>query len=203
MLFRVSYCIWVIFPTNIPGLYFKFRILFFLAVSAANVFGIIMCGWGSNSSYAMLGAMRAVAQRISYEVRIAIVLLCPLIFHPSFEFKRLQEGGFNMVFVCLEVFFLWAVSVVAETNRAPFDFVEGESELVAGYHVEMGGFIFGLIALAEYGAMVVMSFFSIAIFIANLYEAIKVVIVVLACMLFVLIRGSLPRYRYDKLMDFC
>ena len=74
---------------------------------------------------------------------------------------------------------------------------------MAGYHVEIGGFIFGLIALAEYGAMVVIAFFSVAIFIGGLYERVKVFVVVLLCILFVLIRGSLPRYRYDKLIDFC
>lgn len=98
--------------------------------------------------------MRAVAQSISYEVRMRTILFCPLLFTGVFEIGYFREDEFSYYLLCLEVMVIWFVRVLAETNRAPFDFVEGESELVSGYNVEFGGFGFALIALAEYGNII-------------------------------------------------
>lgn len=98
--------------------------------------------------------MRAVAQRISYEVSIRTLLFCPLIFMGRFRLRALRERGFSYGLIMLEVTLMWLIRVLAETNRAPFDFVEGESELVSGYNVEFGGAGFALIALAEYSNIV-------------------------------------------------
>nr|YP_008475612.1 NADH dehydrogenase subunit 1 [Fulvia mutica]BAN79057.1 NADH dehydrogenase subunit 1 [Fulvia mutica] len=202
ILFVLSFSLWLIFPSMSPGVYLKFGILFFISVSACNVFGLILAGWSSNSTYSMLGAMRAVAQSISYEVVMTTLLLCPLLFIPSFDLKKVSDGV-GLLAVGLELFFLWFVSILAETNRAPFDFVEGESELVAGYHVEMGGFLFALIALSEYGSMVFMSVVSVSLFFGKVGPFLMSVLAVLISMGFVLVRATLPRYRYDMLMDFC
>nr|YP_784027.1 NADH dehydrogenase subunit 1 [Acanthocardia tuberculata]ABF60133.1 NADH dehydrogenase subunit 1 [Acanthocardia tuberculata] len=203
LLFSVSFCIWAVFPSWYPTFYFNFSVFFFLSVSASNVFGLILSGWSSNSVYAMLGAMRAVAQTISYEVCMTTLLLCPLLFFYTFEFQHVCEVGIKSGFFCFEVFLLWFISVLAETNRAPFDFVEGESELVAGYHVEMGGAFFALIALGEYGSMLAMSVFTVALFFSGLSSVLSMLLIVSFSMLFILVRAAVPRYRYDVLMDFC
>lgn len=151
----------------------------------------------------MLGAIRAVAQSISYEVGMATLLLCPLLLYPGFEVGKLVEVNIRPLMLCLEGALLWRVRVLAETNRAPFDFVEGESELVAGYHVEIGGFLFALIALREYGSIILISVITQALFFSASSPFISTVIVVGLRMGFVLIRAVLPRYRYDMLIDFC
>lgn len=125
-------------------------------------------GWSSNSQYAFLGAMRAVAQSISYEVRMRTILFCPLLFVGVFEMRYFREDGFSYFFICLEVSIIWFIRVLAETNRAPFDFVEGESELVSGYNVEFGGFGFALIALAEYGNIIFISLLRCVLFLRGL-----------------------------------
>nr|QDP14186.1 NADH dehydrogenase subunit 1 [Vasticardium flavum] len=204
LLFILSFSLWIIFPSGFPSFYLKYGLFFFLAVSACNVFGLIVCGWSSNSSYAMLGSMRAVAQSISYEVSMATLLLCPLLFCGGFDLLKVEESGMFLFGVCGEAGVLWYISILAETNRAPFDFVEGESELVAGYHVEMGGFLFALIALSEYGSMILMGVMTEVLFFGfSSGGVICTGLIVGISMSFILIRGVVPRYRYDMLMDFC
>jgi len=151
----------------------------------------------------MLGSMRAVAQRISYEVCITANILIPMIFTYSFEFQLIRELGMKRVFGGVEAFFLWMICIIAETNRAPFDFVEGESELVAGYHVEVGGGLFALIALAEYGGILAVRVFSMVLYFRGFFTIFFVVGVLRFRMFFVLVRASVPRYRYDALITFC
>nr|YP_009539759.1 NADH dehydrogenase subunit 1 [Tridacna derasa]AYP72644.1 NADH dehydrogenase subunit 1 [Tridacna derasa] len=202
-MFTLSFGIWVIFPSLFPIEYYKYSVLYFLALSATNVFAIILVGWSSNSSYAMLGAMRAIAQSISYEVSMFTVFMCPLLVIFGFEFQRMLDDPISTWAYCSNSLLMWFISILAETNRAPFDFVEGESELVAGFHVEVGGGLFALIALAEYGAIIGMSVFTTALFFSGVNSLLFVVIVLFICYLFILVRGATPRYRYDMLMDFC
>ena len=153
--------------------------------------------------------MRAAAQRVSYEVGFSTLLFCPLLYLGRFELYevRLSDGGF--VVICLEVFLMWFVSALAETNRTPFDFVEGESELVSGYMVEYGAFGFTLLVLAEYGSIIFMSVVCGCLFFRFLSGAgvigdiVFSFIAVVISYLFIVVRGTLPRYRYDKLMDLC
>lgn len=112
----------------------------------------------------MLGAMRGVAQTISYEVVFRGVVLCPLLFVGTFDFLEIRSSIMLILFFCFEAFLIWVVVLLAELNRAPFDFVEGESELVAGYIVEYGGVGFALIALAEYGNIFFIRIISGAVF---------------------------------------
>nr|YP_009926642.1 NADH dehydrogenase subunit 1 [Tridacna gigas]QNK04065.1 NADH dehydrogenase subunit 1 [Tridacna gigas] len=202
-MFVLSFGVWIIFPSYFPSEYFKYSVLFFLALSATNVFGVILVGWSSNSSYAMLGAMRAIAQSISYEVGMFTVFMCPLLVIFGFEFQRMMDDPITVWMYCSSSLMLWFISILAETNRAPFDFVEGESELVAGFHVEVGGGLFALIALAEYGAIIGMSVFTAVLFFSGANFVLFVGIVLSLCYLFILVRGAMPRYRYDMLMDFC
>lgn len=207
--FIFAYILWLIFPVGNPSIFFKLSILYFLCVSCINVYGVLVVGWRSHSQYGLLGAIRAVAQSISYEVRIRTALFCPLLFLGSFELYAFREENFSYRFLLVEVFFIWFVSVLAETNRAPFDFVEGESELVSGFNVEFGGFGFALIALAEYSNIVFMRVITSVIFMSGFIRLGFVGEVFIGIWVFffsffiVWVRGAFPRFRYDKLMLFC
>nr|YP_010166283.1 NADH dehydrogenase subunit 1 [Tridacna crocea]QHD44981.1 NADH dehydrogenase subunit 1 [Tridacna crocea]QRV60344.1 NADH dehydrogenase subunit 1 [Tridacna crocea] len=202
-MFVLSFGVWIIFPSPFPVEYYKYSVLYFLALSGTNVFAIILVGWSSNSSYAMLGSMRAIAQSISYEVAMFTVFMCPLLLIFGFEFQRMLDDPVTTWAYCSSSLVMWFISILAETNRAPFDFVEGESELVAGFHVEVGGGLFALIALAEYGAIIGMSVFTAVLFFGGVDSVLLLVVVLSVCYLFILVRAATPRYRYDMLMDFC
>nr|QNK04070.1 NADH dehydrogenase subunit 1 [Tridacna noae] len=202
-MFVLSFGVWIIFPSPFPVEYYKYSVLYFLALSGTNVFAIILVGWSSNSSYAMLGAMRAIAQSISYEVAMFTLFMCPLLLIFGFEFQRMLDDPITTWAYCSSSLLMWFISILAETNRAPFDFVEGESELVAGFHVEVGGGLFALIALAEYGAIIGMSVFTSVLFFGGMSLGLLLMVVLSICYLFILVRAATPRYRYDMLMDFC
>nr|YP_010835853.1 NADH dehydrogenase subunit 1 [Novaculina chinensis]WGC44269.1 NADH dehydrogenase subunit 1 [Novaculina chinensis] len=207
--FFMSYISWVIYPLAFCSSFFKYSVLFFMSVSCLNVYGLILVGWSSNCQYGLLGSMRAVAQSISYELIMSTVMMCSLLFLSSLELFLYRDIGFSFIFVCIEAMVIWFITVLAETNRAPFDFVEGESELVAGYNVEFGGFGFALIALAEYGAILFMSMMSGLLFFGGFMPLSMVgnicagLLVVVVSYVIVCVRGAYPRFRYDQLMEFC
>lgn len=164
-----------------------------------------------DSRYAFLGAMRAVAQTISYEVVMSLVIFCPLLFVGSFNLSVVNNCGFLRVFLILEVALAWVLVMLAETHRTPFDFVEGESELVAGYNVEFGGVGFAILALREYRNIFFISFITGVVFVGVrrvfdffiLNEFFRVVFITIFGYGVICIRGVLPRFRYDLLMQTC
>ena len=190
------------FACRIGGL----RILIFLCVSRLGVYGVIGAGWFSNSKYALLGSVRAVAQRISYEVRISLILLSCLILggRLTLNFIIKYQVYIWVVFINFFIILIWFVSCVAETHRAPFDFAEGESELVSGFNVEYGSVGFAVLFMAEYRnilfirVLVISLFFGGVIFIS--YGLFLCVCVRLIAWLFIWLRASYPRYRYDLLI---
>nr|YP_009509742.1 NADH dehydrogenase subunit 1 [Aeneator elegans]AXF46358.1 NADH dehydrogenase subunit 1 [Aeneator elegans] len=207
--FILALLLWQLYPSLYSCSYFKWGILFFLCVSGMNVYGTLLAGWASNSKYALLGSLRAIAQTISYEVSMALVLLFPLFLVGSFSFIEIKESQefIWLTFLMIPVSFMWFVTCVAETNRAPFDFAEGESELVSGFNVEYGAAGFALIFLAEYANILVMSLFSALLFFggsslmlteSDLGFMLKVLFFAFA---FIWVRGSYPRFRYDLLMN--
>nr|YP_009509781.1 NADH dehydrogenase subunit 1 [Kelletia lischkei]AXF46397.1 NADH dehydrogenase subunit 1 [Kelletia lischkei] len=206
--FILALLLWQLYPSLYSCSYFKWGILFFLCVSGMNVYGTLLAGWASNSKYALLGSLRAIAQTISYEVSMALVLLFPLFLVGSFSFIEIKESQefIWLTFLMIPVSFMWFVTCVAETNRAPFDFAEGESELVSGFNIEYGAAGFALIFLAEYANILVMSLFSSLLFFggsslifmeSDLGFMLKVLFFAFA---FIWVRGSYPRFRYDLLM---
>nr|YP_010401796.1 NADH dehydrogenase subunit 1 [Buccinum tsubai]UQV24973.1 NADH dehydrogenase subunit 1 [Buccinum tsubai] len=206
--FILALLLWQLYPSLYSCSYFKWGILFFLCVSGMNVYGTLLAGWASNSKYALLGSLRAIAQTISYEVSMALVLLFPLFLVGSFSFIEIKESQelIWLAFLMIPVSFMWFVTCVAETNRAPFDFAEGESELVSGFNIEYGAAGFALIFLAEYANILVMSLFSALLFFggsslifmeSDLGFMLKVLFFAFA---FIWVRGSYPRFRYDLLM---
>uniref|UniRef100_A0AB39CC47 NADH-ubiquinone oxidoreductase chain 1 n=1 Tax=Cymatium sp. TaxID=3160661 RepID=A0AB39CC47_9CAEN len=207
--FILALLLWQLYPSLYSTTYFKWGILFFLCVSGLNVYGTLIAGWASNSKYALLGSLRAIAQTISYEVSMALILLFPLFLVGSFNFVEIKESQqfIWLTFIMLPLSLMWFVTCVAETNRAPFDFAEGESELVSGFNIEYGAAGFALIFLAEYANILVMSLFTGLLFFGGssmiLFESDLVFMfkVLLFAFLFIWVRGSYPRFRYDLLMN--
>ena len=207
--FILALLLWQLYPSLYTASYFKWGILFFLCVSGLNVYGTLLAGWSSNSKYALLGSLRAIAQTISYEVSMALILLFPLFLVGSFRFLEIRErqGTIWLRFLMLPVSFVWFVTCVAETNRAPFDFAEGESELVSGFNIEYGSAGFALIFLAEYANILIISLFSAILFFGGSQmfglssDIIFMLKVLFFAFLFIWVRGSYPRFRYDLLIS--
>nr|WNV22545.1 NADH dehydrogenase subunit 1 [Psylliodes dulcamarae] len=194
---------WFSIPFFSVHLNFNLSILFFLSISSLSVYFIMLAGWASNSNYSLLGSLRSAAQTISYEVSLVLILMSFLFLILSLNlmnFLKYQEYIW-FIFMMLPLCLMWIVSSLAETNRTPFDFAEGESELVSGFNVEYSSGSFVMIFLAEYSNILFMSMISVIIFLgANLMNFIFFLKLVLMSFFWLWVRGTLPRYRYDKLM---
>nr|QYC35779.1 NADH dehydrogenase subunit 1 [Vibidia duodecimguttata] len=199
----LSLLLWMAVPLYCYFYSFNFSVLFFFSVSSLGVYTIMMSGWSSNSNYSLLGSLRAVAQTISYEVSMFLILLsflCLILSLNLYDFLNFQKFTWLM-FLNMPLSFMWFISSLAETNRTPFDFAEGESELVSGFNVEYSGVGFAFIFMAEYSNILFMSLISVLIFMGgNFYSYIFFFKLVILSFIWIWIRGTFPRYRYDKLM---
>ncbi|RLA04388.1 MAG: NADH-quinone oxidoreductase subunit H, partial [Gammaproteobacteria bacterium] len=207
---------WVVADINLG-------LLYVLAITSMGVYGVIIAGWASNSRYAFLGAMRSAAQIISYEIAMGFALISVLIAAGSINLTEIvmaQQGSVAHWFALplLPIFVIYFISAVAETNRAPFDVAEGESEIVAGFHVEYSGMTFAVFFLAEYANMILICTLTSLMFLGGWlspFEGIPVLeglfswvpgIIWLAGKIFVMafmflwFRATFPRYRYDQIM---
>nr|ADA69786.1 NADH dehydrogenase subunit 1 [Glyptonotus cf. antarcticus FK-2009] len=195
--------LWLSCPSELGMLEISLGIVFVLCCLSAGVYPTLGAGWSSNSKYSLLGGLRAVAQTISYEVSLAITLLSFIILSTSYSMDSffLLQGQWFLIMV-LPLALIWFVSCLAETNRTPFDFSEGESELVSGFNTEYSGGGFALFFLAEYGSILFMSMFFALVFMGgeglSLTFALKTTMVAFS---FIWVRSTLPRFRYDKLMS--
>nr|AIW65047.1 NADH dehydrogenase subunit 1 [Notonectidae sp. MT-2014] len=199
----LSFMLWVLFPFFVNLYSFNLGVLYFLCCTSFGVYGVMMCGWSSNSNYALLGSLRSVAQTISYEVSMSLIMICMLIFIFSFNLINFMDYQSDIwfIFFSFPLFFSWFSSCLAETNRSPFDFAEGESELVSGFNVEYSSGGFAFIFLSEYMNIIFMSLLSCIMFMGcDLYSLFFFMKVVFLVFMFIWVRGTLPRFRYDKLM---
>nr|YP_010502041.1 NADH dehydrogenase subunit 1 [Tomocerus caputiviolaceus]UXC95417.1 NADH dehydrogenase subunit 1 [Tomocerus caputiviolaceus] len=201
----VMMILWAVVPYD--SLLFNFSLggVFFFCCTSFGVYTLMGSGWSSNSNYAMLGAIRGVAQTISYEVSMALIFLSIIFLLNSFMFKffNLNQNMIWFIFLFYPLYFCWLTSSLAETNRTPFDFSEGESELVSGFNIEYGSGGFALLFLSEYGSIIFMSYLMTLVFFGGLeYNTFFLFNLksIFFCFLFIWVRGTLPRYRYDKLM---
>lgn len=192
---------WLSLPSIFNIISFDLSILFFLCVVRIGVYSLLAAGWSSNSKYSLFGALRGVAQTISYEVRLVLILLVPVIVRISYDWVDIEvfQSGFWFIFLFPLSGLIWFISCLAETNRTPFDFAEGESELVSGYNTEYRSGGFALIMLAEYTRILFISLLFVVIFIGGFHYFSFLAFNFIA-FLFVWVRGTLPRFRYDKLM---
>nr|YP_010736922.1 NADH dehydrogenase subunit 1 [Idioscopus ventrispinus]WEP24809.1 NADH dehydrogenase subunit 1 [Idioscopus ventrispinus] len=198
-----SLFIWCLFPYYINCLNFIFGFIFFLCCSCLSIYGLIICGWASNSIYSILGCLRSVCQAISYEVSLSLILF--VYFFMLNSYSLVDYCFFQVdvwfIFFSLPLFFCWLSCCMAETNRSPFDFSEGESELVSGFNVEYGAGGFAFLFISEYSSIIFMCMLTVLIFLGgDYYSFVFYLKVILLCFFFIWVRASLPRYRYDKLM---
>ena len=190
-------------------------ILYLFAISSLGVYGVIMAGWASNSKYAFLGALRSAAQMVSYEVSMGLVIINVLVCVGSLNLSAIVEAQRDVWFALplLPMFFVFFISTLAETIRAPFDLPEGESELVAGYFVEYSSMSFALFFLGEYANMILMSGMTTVLFLGGWLPPFDIwplnivpgpiwfiLKVMLLLFVFLWVRATTPRYRYDQLM---
>ena len=215
--FTLSLVSWAVIPFS-EGIVLcdiNLGIIYLLAVSSLNVYGILFAGWSSNSKYAYLGALRSAAQMISYEISIGLTILNVVICVGSFNLSSIVLAQKKIWFIIplLPIFIIFYISMLAETNRHPFDLPEAEAELVSGYNVEYSAMTFALFFLGEYGNMLLMSAFSSILFLGGwlppldnflfnlipgpVWFSLKIIIGVI---FFIMTRATLPRYRYDQLM---
>nr|YP_010613971.1 NADH dehydrogenase subunit 1 [Neptis harita]WAS08717.1 NADH dehydrogenase subunit 1 [Neptis harita] len=204
--FMLSLLIWLMIPYIFNMITFNVGMLFFLCCTSIGVYTLLIAGWSSNSNYSLLGGLRAVAQTISYEVSLSLILMSSIILIMNFNMIKFYEYQnliwFMVMMIPLSMCFL--SSLMAETNRTPFDFAEGESELVSGFNIEYSSGGFALIFLAEYSSILFMSLLFVIVYMGgydlNLMFYLKLVFL---AFFFIWVRGTLPRYRYDKLMYLC
>jgi len=201
-------------------------LLYVMAITSMGVYGVIIAGWASNSKYAFLGAMRSAAQIVAYEIAMGFALVCVLLVSQSLNLSdivngqargRFAEEGLNFLswnwLPLLPMFLVYFISAVAETNRAPFDVAEGESEIVAGFHVEYSGMTFALFFLGEYANMILVSALATIMFLGGWLPPIDspvlnaipgffwlVLKIGFLLFLFLWFRATFPRYRYDQIM---
>jgi NADH-quinone oxidoreductase subunit H len=215
--FTLALVAWAVIPFDVGVVVSNINvgILYLFAISSLSVYGVVIAGWASNSRYAFLGALRSAAQMVSYEVSIGFVLVTVLLCVGSLNLTDIVMAQQHVWFVIplLPMAVVFFISGLAETNRAPFDLAEGESELVAGFHVEYSAMSFGLFFLGEYGNMILMSAMTSILFLGGWLSPIPLepftwipgpiwllakIIFVMFCFLWV--RATFPRFRYDQLM---
>nr|YP_009485552.1 NADH dehydrogenase subunit 1 [Dentex gibbosus]AVV92413.1 NADH dehydrogenase subunit 1 [Dentex gibbosus] len=202
--------LWAPMPMPYSVIDLNLGILFILALSSLAVYSILGSGWASNSKYALIGALRAVAQTISYEVSLGLILLCTIIFTGGFTLQifSVAQESIWLIIPTWPLAAMWYISTLAETNRAPFDLTEGESELVSGFNVEYAGGPFALFFLAEYANILLMNTLSATLFLGAFHipmfpELTAMNLMTKAALLsivFLWVRASYPRFRYDQLM---
>nr|AEC33123.1 NADH dehydrogenase subunit 1 [Calyptocephallela gayi] len=209
MALLLALAIWMPFPMPLSFSDINLSILFILALSSLTVYSILGSGWASNSKYALIGALRAVAQTISYEVALALILLCTILLSGNFTLPNfnMTQHFIWLIIPTWPLATMWFISTLAETNRAPFDLTEGESELVSGFNVEYAGGAFALFFLAEYTNILMMNTLSTIIFLGStnlpLLPLTTMTLMFKASilsMVFLWVRASYPRFRYDQLM---
>lgn len=198
-----SLFMWILFPYYVNCIEFNYGFLFFLCCSRIGVYRLIICGWSSNRIYSTLGCMRRISQAISYEVSLSLILLSFFFLCESYNFQDFNFIQSNVWFIIFSVpiFFCWISCCIAETNRSPFDFSEGERELVSGFNIEYGRGGFAFIFISEYARIIFMGLITCLIFLGgDFYRFFFFLKLMFICFIFIWVRCSFPRYRYDKLM---
>lgn len=202
IIFIILIILWIIIPSKFFSNYWKLSTLLFISFLRVGVYPILLIGWASNSKYAIIGGIRGVAQTISYEIRLALTFILFISFFFSFQLREVKNSILFIRITFPFVLILWLIIVIAETNRTPFDFAEGESELVSGFNIEYASVGFVLIFLREYGIILLFSSLSALLFFNNrIFNFLLSIISVGFSRLWIIFRATFPRYRYDILIN--
>uniref|UniRef100_UPI0030FF3148 NADH dehydrogenase subunit 1 n=1 Tax=Egeirotrioza rufa TaxID=3132082 RepID=UPI0030FF3148 len=202
----ISMIVWLSFPYWYIVLSWKYSLIFMLIVLSMSVYPVMACGWSSNSSYSMLGCLRVIAQSVSYEVSFFLLIMTFIYMIGSMKILDYLSFQYNTWFIILifPIFIMLLVSLLAELNRTPFDFSEGESELVSGFNIEYGGSGFAFSFLGEYLSILFSSTLIVILFLGSLNSHnLFFLKIMMVTFIIIILRGTLPRYRYDKLMNLC
>nr|YP_010567623.1 NADH dehydrogenase subunit 1 [Artemia urmiana]UZC53562.1 NADH dehydrogenase subunit 1 [Artemia urmiana]WOZ14042.1 NADH dehydrogenase subunit 1 [Artemia parthenogenetica] len=197
----LSFFLWTLIPFMSYGAKFSLSFLLAICAMSVGVYSIMVAGWSSNSKYSLLGSIRAGAQTISYEVSLIIIILSPLMLSKTLDLSSyLVKSSYSgwPLYLCFPLGVCWFITILAETNRTPFDLAEGESELVSGFNTEYMGVGFALIMLSEYASILFMSLLFSVVFGGMSFLMFSAVVY-----FYLWSRGSYPRYRYDNLMYLC
>nr|UKG19862.1 NADH dehydrogenase subunit 1 [Haemaphysalis longicornis]UKG20434.1 NADH dehydrogenase subunit 1 [Haemaphysalis longicornis] len=192
--------IWFIFMFTSNTVYMEMSIIYFLCISSMSGYTILWSGWSSNSKYSLIGSYRGFAQVISYEVSMAMMIISVCLISQTygiFSLLTIQEN-WMLILSFSFLFLLWMLICLAETNRSPFDLAEGESELVSGFNIEYGSWLFALIFMSEYGMIMAISLLTNYMFFG--FKILSNMMMLMIMIMFIMIRGTYVRYRYDKLM---
>nr|YP_009868550.1 NADH dehydrogenase subunit 1 [Dolichoderus quadripunctatus]QKG63373.1 NADH dehydrogenase subunit 1 [Dolichoderus quadripunctatus] len=205
MSFMMMMMIWLIFPyvTNLYSM--NYSLLVMILIMSISGYVLLLMGWSSNSIYSMLGALRSVSQALSYEVSFIFIVMILMLLSESYSLVDLNKWQIymnNLVFM-FPVFLMFFLSVLAELNRTPMDFVEGESELVSGFNIEYFSGSFALIFMGEYGMIIFFSMLMSVMFMKILFIFIMFIYINIFIVMIIMMRGLLPRMRYDELMYLC
>ena len=195
--------VFIIVPIKEQSFSIRFGLVAVYIILRLNIYPTLLSGWASNSKYALIGALRRVAQTVSYEVSLALIFLFYFMLTRSFSLTLSSSLNSLWIkeFIFMPLMGIWLISCLAETNRTPFDFAEGESELVSGFNIEYGRVGFAVIFMAEYGRILFMRFFFSYMFFARSSLSVTLYLVTGAVVFFwVWARTTFPRYRYDKLI---
>nr|ATL63089.1 NADH dehydrogenase subunit 1 [Cassida circumdata] len=200
----ISMILWFSMPFYFYYLDFNYSVLFIISFSSIGVYGVMMAGWSSNSIYSLLGSTRSIAQTVSYEISMVLIIMSFICFCYSYnliDFSIFQSEIW-FFFLMFPLFFMFLISLLAETNRTPFDLAEGESELVSGFNIEYSSGGFALIFMSEYMNILFMSMImSMFVLGGDFYNFIFYFKLTFFSFFWIWVRGTLPRYRYDKLMN--
>lgn len=195
---RLVLVLWPLIPSGSNTLSFSFRIIILLAFFRVRVYPVLLAGWASNSKYSDLGALRNIAQTISYEVRLSLILGLIMINFSVIRLSQFNRTNLN-IYIFPRLIFIWLLVSVAETNRTPFDFSEGESELVSGFNTEYSGNKFAVIFIAEYARIYLLRALTALLFIYSSWQLHRCQCVILI-FFWVWLRATFPRHRYDFLI---
>nr|YP_009992031.1 NADH dehydrogenase subunit 1 [Rhipicephalus decoloratus]QNN85502.1 NADH dehydrogenase subunit 1 [Rhipicephalus decoloratus] len=192
--------LWMIFYFSNNAMNLSMGIVFFLCISSLSSYAILFSGWASNSKYSLIGSYRGFAQVISYEVSMALILITMSILPQSFNllfFLKIQNY-YPLIFSLYPVFIIWFITVLAELNRVPFDLAEGESELVSGFNIEYGSWLFAVIFMSEYGNIMIISYLTNYMFFG--FSMMSQIFTLMLMSMIIMMRGTYTRMRYDQLM---
>ena len=198
---------WILCPQKFPFIFIKYRIILFITLSSINAYTPLIAGWASNSKYALLGALRNLAQTISYEISMTLIILCTLLFYSIFIITAIRKINWTaIIIISPHLFTIWYISILAEINRTPFDLAEGESEIVSGFNIEYRRRGFALLFISEYIIILIISIITSSLFIITcrhhqIAQTIFSITSIFFSFSFIWVRAALPRIRYDKLIN--
>lgn len=197
--------LFLIYPYFTNIYFLNYSILFIIVILSLNRYLVIIIGWSSNSVYSILGSIRSIAQILSYEVRFIIIILVQMILSERYSLIDFFKWQVYLwfIWILIPLIIVFFIRILAELNRSPIDFVEGESELVSGFNVEYFSGSFALIFLGEYGIIIFISIFLVIIYFGRIKEFIIIFMLNFIIMIIIFIRGILPRIRYDELIYLC